>query len=127
MGFRADLRDGLAQASLDILRELGTTCTYSGSDRSVEIYCDPGAEQRTYSEVLGAMTDTTTRTFSIPMQTDFPPENGVAIADRIEFEDFFYVVDEWSDASGGIGALYEIKGTRTQANVLGVVGKKGRK
>ncbi len=127
MNFRADLRRGTARITLEILRVLGTTATYSGADRTVTIYCDPGAEQRTYSEVLGAMTDTTSRTFTIPRQTDFPPSNGVAVADEIDFEDNVYTVDEWLDVSAGVGALFEIKATRVQPTVLGITGKKGRR
>lgn len=120
MSFRDDLQTGTAQISLDIIKAVGSMATYSNrGGAGVTVYVHPEAEEQDLDSTLpGIISNKTKRTFLIPKQISFPPSNGIDIDDKIIFPTsatFDYQVETWEDISGGIGSLFQVNCSRTQA------------
>lgn len=123
MSFRSDLQSAAAMAALDVCRALGETISYSNRGATaVTLYAAPDEEVKETAEVLGAMAEESTRSFFIPLQTSFPPDNGISINDEISYPtDATYTYRITSFKADATGAGYDVKTVRSQITKLGKV------
>lgn len=76
MSFRTDLRDAVALAAYEVLRQLGAQVSFDNLNGSpVTLYAEPRRVRTNEDDELGVRVDSTEKEFFIPKQTSFPPDS----------------------------------------------------
>lgn len=116
MSINTVVRDGMANGFKQLFRVQGKTITYTDEEgTSATLYADSKPGERVDGDVLGMPSETSTRTFSIPRQTGFPPTNGVHMNHLIVLNGVRYLVRQAPDDADGLLAVHDVLAVRDQA------------
>ena len=119
---RNDIRDAMATLAYNFLKSFGVTLQYTHrNDPAVTVVADIGPEGFTGGTTFDISEAENTRLFFIPIQTSFPPTNGLSIGDKIVHPvgaAYSFFVESYE--ADPLGAVYVIKATRKQADEFGV-------
>jgi len=132
---RTEIRDALAAAALATAKALGVQIQYDhrDADDPLTLWAIPTAESQELAAELGLSAERTARSFNIPRQTDWPPDDNPAVGDGVIYADATYRVRRWQDDSLAIvgsagfnpmgmeslGAVYKVSCERTRVVRIG--------
>ncbi len=123
MAFRDAVQLAVAKAHLAVSRQLGVPLTYTSRGSAISVYGLP-TKRGTPSvmrQAIGTRSEEIHWQFEIPVQTNFPPTNGLMVDDTITEEGDVYRVVDWN--TDEYGAIYTCTVTWTVTKQVGAAGQ----
>ena len=120
VSFRSDLQTAAAQAATDILTDLGIQISYQNrGNAAVLVYAWAGPETKTEEPYNKTITEMLRCTFTIPMQTGFPPTTGISVFDQITFNSLTWSIETYKTDS--IQAIYYLDAKAPNIRQIGKI------